>query len=123
VVFGGVAGQRGELRLEAGNVVVPAVRIWVLFDRGCRLDLLENFDIGLGRGVAATLSVEFGPSFSSDKSDCEELNSEMRQARGFVVVRRGLKPPHKHGPMFFIRETERCGRKEGQGIEETYPTT
>lgn len=52
VGLGRVAGQRRELRLERGNVLVPAVGVRVLLDWGRLGDGLEAFDVGLRRSVA-----------------------------------------------------------------------
>jgi hypothetical protein len=55
VVLGGVTGKGGELRLPGEDVVVPSPGVGVLLGCGDGLDLLEDLDIGLGRGVAVPL--------------------------------------------------------------------
>jgi hypothetical protein len=57
VLLGGVAGERRELGLPGEDVVVPAPCEGVLLRRGDGLQLLEDLDIGLRRGVAATVLV------------------------------------------------------------------
>ena len=56
-LLGWVTGQRGELGLEGEDVVVPAPCVGVFLGGGDRLQLLEDLDIGLRRGVAVALSV------------------------------------------------------------------
>lgn len=52
VRFAWVAWERGELGLEGGDVLVPAVGVWELLDFWWGLDGLEAFDVGL-RGCVA----------------------------------------------------------------------
>lgn len=56
VVLGWVTGQRCELGLPGEDVVVPAPGERVLLGGGNSLQLLEDLDIGLRRGVAMILS-------------------------------------------------------------------
>jgi len=51
-LLGGVTGERRELGLERGDVLVPAGSVGVLGDLGGGLQGLEGLDIGLGRTVA-----------------------------------------------------------------------
>jgi hypothetical protein len=51
-LLGGVTGERRELGLERGDVLVPAGGVGVLGDLRGRLQGLEGLDIGLGRTVA-----------------------------------------------------------------------
>ena len=51
-LLGGVAGELGELRLERGDVLVPAVGEGVLLNSRGLLDLLEGLHIGLGGAIA-----------------------------------------------------------------------
>lgn len=53
VLLGWVSGQRGELRLPSEHVVVPAPCVRELLRGRDRLELLEDLDIGLRRGVTA----------------------------------------------------------------------
>lgn len=55
-LLGWVTGQRRELGLERGDVLVPAVGVGVLGDLRLSLQGLESLDIGLGRTVALVLS-------------------------------------------------------------------
>ena len=56
-LLGWVARERGELGLERGDVLVPAVGVGVLGRLRLGLQGLEGLDIGLGRTVALGLSV------------------------------------------------------------------
>jgi len=61
-LLGGVAGERGELGLERGDVLVPAGSVGVLGDLRGRLQGLEGLDIGLGGGVANNVRTGGGPA-------------------------------------------------------------
>ncbi|KAB8437347.1 hypothetical protein FH972_025027 [Carpinus fangiana] len=50
-LLGWVTRECGELGLEAGDVLVPAGRVWELLDSWCLGDSLEDLDIGLGGSV------------------------------------------------------------------------
>ena len=56
-LLGWVTGERGELGLERGDVLVPAVGVGVLGRLRLGLQGLEGLDIGLRRTVALILSV------------------------------------------------------------------
>lgn len=60
-LLGWVTGQRRELGLERGDVLVPAVGVGVLGDLRLSLQGLESLDIGLGRTVANDVRTGLGP--------------------------------------------------------------
>jgi len=60
-LLGWVTGQRRELGLERGDVLVPAVGVGVLGDFRLSLQGLESLDIGLGRTVANDVRTGLGP--------------------------------------------------------------
>jgi hypothetical protein len=59
VVLGRVTGQCGELRLPREEVVVPAPCVRELLGGRGGLELLEDLDVGLRRGVAVAASALF----------------------------------------------------------------
>jgi hypothetical protein len=59
VVLGRVAGQRRELRLPREDVVVPAPCVRELLRGRGGLELLEDLDVGLRRGVPVAPSAPF----------------------------------------------------------------
>lgn len=75
-------------------MVVPTPCVRKFFRGGDGLDLLEDFDIGLGGGVAIFMSENKFRQTTMETIWSTVTQSEVRQAHGVVFMQRGLKPPH-----------------------------
>jgi len=86
-LLGGVTGERGELGLERGDVLVPAGSVGVLGDLGGSLQGLEGLDIGLGRTVAMNAVSAMSLEARLKRQSGEGCGlSALRQAHCFNIV-------------------------------------
>ena len=133
VLLGGVAWQGGEFGLEGLDVLVPAVGVGVVLRLRGGLDGLEGLDVGLGGGVAGDAGLVSAALHGIIACNvCEEESRKAKHVRGAetaldVVIWRGLKPPHQHGPNCFhqSRWEEGWGRwmhRLRRRSAKTYPT-
>jgi hypothetical protein len=85
VLLGGVARKGLKLALKGDEVVVPAPCEWVLLWGGSLLNLLEDLDVGLRRGVAVLLLAGDSSRGISTVASTVKGFSEVRQALGFEI--------------------------------------
>lgn len=127
VLLGGVTWQGGEFGLEGLDVLVPAVGVGVVLRLRGGLDGLEGLDVGLGGGVAGEaglVSAAFHGTIACKV--CEEELCKAKHIRGAeialdVVIWRGLKPPHQHGPNCFHQSGWEEGGNRCIGCEGDRP--
>ena len=100
-LLAGIAGERGKVGLEGGDVLVPAVGVGVLLDWWLLFGGLEAFDVRLGGAVALFMLSVAGPNWAaSERITMRHERFSGALAHLVVLIERCLKPPHKHGPIF-----------------------
>jgi hypothetical protein len=85
VLLGGVTRKGLKLALKGDEVVVPAPCEWVLLWGRGLLNLLEDLDVGLRRGVAVLLLAGDSSRGISTVAATVRGISEVRQALGFEI--------------------------------------